>query len=195
MKKNSKICPICNEGNLCVKEEREEFQYKGKTFYIENFPVLACESCGEKFLNESKMKPIEKEIKKQHKIIDNLLSSEEIKEIRHLLGLSKKDLSNLLGGGEKGFSRYENGSINQSKSMDNLLRLLKQYPYLLDCLGKNNQPMKKHEYKWIPNQFYKAKTWLQENLLGIETQENNKRIVVPFSLKGSSYDEENRLPV
>lgn len=195
MKETKQTCPICEEGYLYEEEIKRNFQYKGKTFSIENCPALVCKACGESFLNEPKMKPIEKEIKKQHRIIDNLLSSEEVKNIRRHLGLSKKDLSNLLGGGEKGFSRYENGSINQSKAMDNLLRLLKQYPCLLDCLGKNNQPMKKHEYKWIPNQFYKAKTWLQENLLGIETQENNKRIVVPFSLKGSSYDEENRLPV
>lgn len=195
MKKNNKSCPICNEEKLCAKEEREEFQYKGETFYIEKFPVLACASCGETFLNESKMKPIEKEIKRQHKIIDNLLSSEEIKKIRNLLGLSQKELSEVLGGGAKGFSRYENGSINQSKSMDNLLRLLKQYPYLLSCLGEYKQPIKKHEYKWVPSQWHKAQTWLKENLFGIETQEVNNRIVVPFSLKGSSYDEENRLPV
>lgn len=53
-----------------------------------------------------------------------LLTSQEIKEIRLLRNLSQRELSLMLGLGEKTITRYENGAI-QDRAYDILLRLIK----------------------------------------------------------------------
>lgn len=53
-----------------------------------------------------------------------LLTSQEIKEIRLLRNLSQRELSLMLGLGEKTITRYENGAI-QDRAYDILLRLVK----------------------------------------------------------------------
>ena len=43
-------------------------------------------------------------------------------------------MATVLGGGLKGFVRYENGQVVQSRSMDNLLRILDRFPESLAVL-------------------------------------------------------------
>ena len=50
------------------------------------------------------------------------------------LHLTQEQMATALGGGLKGFARYENGQIIQSRAMDNLLRILDQFPENLDVL-------------------------------------------------------------
>ena len=66
--------------------------------------------------------------------MDGLLTSQEIKKIRKSLGFTQEVLGELLGGGEKSFARYENGHVTQSRAMDNLLRILNDYPFVLKAL-------------------------------------------------------------
>ena len=52
----------------------------------------------------------------------------DIKSIRKKLGLNLAEMAEKLGVGPKTFTRYENLKVRQSKAMDNLLRVLDEYP-------------------------------------------------------------------
>ena len=56
------------------------------------------------------------------------------------LHLTQEQMATVLGGGLKGFARYENGQIIQSRAMDNLLRILDQFPESLDVLPGAPRP-------------------------------------------------------
>ena len=40
-------------------------------------------------------------------------------------GYTQEEFGNILGGGKKAFARYENGTITQSRAMDNQLKMLR----------------------------------------------------------------------
>lgn len=68
----------------------------------------------------------------------NLLTSNEIIEIRERYGLSQIDLARLLGWGEATISRYESKAI-QDEAYDNMLRIIKDNPLkTLEFLDKNS---------------------------------------------------------
>ena len=66
--------------------------------------------------------------------VDGLLTGADIKRMRRKLHLTQEQMAQVLGGGLKGFARYENGQVIQSRAMDNLLRILDRFPESLDAL-------------------------------------------------------------
>ncbi len=70
------------------------------------------------------------------------LSPEDVRRIRLSLGLSQAEAGELLGGGPRAFTKYENGNIKPSASVSNLLRLLDAKPEAASTLlGRNLAPM------------------------------------------------------
>jgi len=129
-----KICPICGAGELKKHITNEEFEYKGRTISIPNYIAYSCNVCEESIVDDSTLKLSGRILKKFKREVDGLLSVKEIKRIRESLGFTQELLSEILGGGLKGFARYESGQITQSKAMDNLLRILDKYPYALSAI-------------------------------------------------------------
>lgn len=138
--KNDK-CPICGEGNLVRNVIEESFEYKGQEIVIPDYVVFHCENCEESIVESNTLKTSEKIIRDFHRHVDGLLTSDEIKKIRKSFGFTQEVFGNLLGGGAKGFARYETGKVTQSKAMDNLLRILDAHPVVLEILT----PMKDTE--------------------------------------------------
>lgn len=64
-----------------------------------------------------------------------LLTAEEIREARTVLGLTQADLAGLLGCAAESVSRWENAAILQSRTYDRLLRLVFQMPTVRQLLG------------------------------------------------------------
>ena len=60
--------------------------------------------------------------------------AEEIRRIRHKLGLSQVAAARLTGGGHNAFSRYERGEAAPLPAVVNLFRLLDKHPELLKDL-------------------------------------------------------------
>lgn len=149
MEQKTIICPLC-EGIMQEKEIVKKFVYKDEEFLIKKFPVLECDECSESFINEKKMRPVEIQVKAEQKKIDELLAAPLIRQIRRNLGKTQKELSVLLGGGEKGFARYEKGAVAQSKPMDNLLRLISWFPGLLTYFEhpESEEHLEKHVFGW-----------------------------------------------
>ncbi len=60
--------------------------------------------------------------------LDVVRSPASIKALREKLGLTQREASDLLGGGPNSFQKYENGTVEISQAMLNLLRLLANDP-------------------------------------------------------------------
>ena len=63
------------------------------------------------------------------------ISPKDIRRIRELLGLSQAEAGELLGGGPRAFTKYENGAIKPAASVVNLLRVLEANPGALATLS------------------------------------------------------------
>ena len=67
---------------------------------------------------------------------------EEIRALRKQLGLTQAEAGELLGGGPRAFSKYENGTVKPAASVINLLRLLERNPSAIAELnGGRARPM------------------------------------------------------
>jgi len=129
-----KNCAVCNSSNLASKAIDKVFTYEGLEAIVPGYQVVECIDCGEQFTDPSSDKVAEPFIRDLHRRAENLLTSDQIKLIREACGFTQEDLSRLLGGGLKALARYENGSVTQSRSMDNLLRILWDHPDVIPSL-------------------------------------------------------------
>lgn len=126
------LCPKCGS-HLIKYVEREEVESKGtKTIERENV-WYKCDKCEIKIgLDEAKdPHKVKKRLQLSAK---GFLTDVDIKRIRKKLGLNQKEMDEKLGVGEKTFTRYENLSVRQSRAMDNLLRILDEYPEAIKVL-------------------------------------------------------------
>jgi HTH-type transcriptional regulator/antitoxin MqsA len=137
--KTGEQCPLC-VGKLKEVSVAETFNYKGKELEYPNYIVHECDKCGEQFVGNATMKASAKKLRDFYREVDGLLTAIQIKEIRMRLGLNQVAASELLGGGAKGFARYENCDVVQSAAMDNLLRVLDASPELLKVIEDKNKP-------------------------------------------------------
>jgi len=117
-------CPMCGDNTL--EEKYGEYRFDpppnvpGGTIVIPNATWLACSHCGEEILSHDLDKAIDLEATRRQ----GLLVPEEIRQVRQRTGLSAVEMAQLLGVGEKTYTRWENGRSIQNKSNDTLIRLL-----------------------------------------------------------------------
>jgi HTH-type transcriptional regulator/antitoxin MqsA len=121
-------CPVCGQGYMYKKFKQEQFEYKGQTLTLDNYPVYVCDSCEEEFVSAEDAKKFDKELTDFHREVDGLLKPDEIRAVRESLGYNQTAFARLLKVGEKNFARYETGISPQSRYLDWLIRILKEYP-------------------------------------------------------------------
>lgn len=136
-----KRCPVCEVGILTVKREDVEFSYHDSTMILAQQDILYCQTCGESFLPPHTAREREKILTDARRKVDGLLTSEEIKAIRQQFRMTQTEFAHLLRVGKKTFARYENGQITQSYAMDDLLRILRDYPETIGVI----RPLLVHE--------------------------------------------------
>ena len=134
MYKKGDACPLCGGGDLSEKVVEENFSYKGHSLVVTDYRVLECSACGEAVVEKDSARRAEKLLRDLGRQVDGLLIAADIKRIRRKLHLTQEQMATVLGGGLKGFARYENGQVVQSRSMDNLLRILDRFPESLAVL-------------------------------------------------------------
>ncbi len=134
MYKQGDSCPLCGGGNLFEKVVEEHFSYKGHALTVPDYRILECAACGEAVVDKESARRAEKLLRDFGRQVDGLLMAVEIKRIRRKLHLTQEQMATILGGGLKGFARYENGQVVQSRAMDNLLRILDRFPESLGAL-------------------------------------------------------------
>lgn len=131
---NTIECPICGYKEMAKRIITEEFEYKGQILEIDDYVIFECPECEESIVDKGTLKSSGKIIRDFHREVDGLLTSPQIKKIRTSLGFKQTDFGILLGGGEKSFARYESCAVTQSRPMDNLLRVLDEFPTGLKVL-------------------------------------------------------------
>jgi putative zinc finger/helix-turn-helix YgiT family protein len=134
------FCPNCEKETQQVFEKKtENVDVRGESIPVE-FEYFHCDQCHESYeIQRPDYDPLEVAYR-EYRERRGLLQPEKIKELRKELGLSQKAFSNLLGVGIATLNRYENGAL-QSEAHDqvirltvqpeNLIRILKEKPYLL----------------------------------------------------------------
>ena len=136
------ICSICGKGPFKKEVIEETFSYKGETITIPDYIVYKCDLCNEAIVDKQTLKTSGKLLKNFKCKVDGLLTGEEIREIRKKVGFTQEQMSEILGGGLKGFARYEAGQICQSKAMDNLLRVLDRFPQVVHFIQETSNRSK-----------------------------------------------------
>lgn len=127
------FCPHCEkERELTASRRVVEYEVRGERIEVQ-VPHLSCSVCGEKFEPPDEAHdPLEAaydEYRRRHKLIQ----PDDIREFRHSIGLTQKELSRLLGWGAVTLSRYENGAL-QDDAHDKALRLAMHPESLLRLL-------------------------------------------------------------
>ena len=94
-----------------------------------------------------------------------LLLPQELKALRERLGLTQKEISEVLQIGEKVWSPWENGRLRPSRSMNLLLRALDDGKITVDYLKAVSQPI----LSWKPDAYYMS--FAQDPLFELPTVE------------------------
>ena len=130
-----RICTACGNKSLVHKKGTFHFEVKdrdanpdAREFQIDigNSEWDECEACGERLLSEK----IDEALEKWQYTREGLLTPGKIRNIRLRHKLTQKQISKILGVGEKSYTRWENGLSMQTKAMDNLIRIFDMSPKL-----------------------------------------------------------------
>lgn len=132
---DKEICPICEEGYLEQFIDKNPVEYKGHTTEL-NSHYSVCDTCGCEQTNATQMRNNKRAMLAFKKEVDGLLTGEEIRRIRLLLGITQNEAATIFGGGTVAFSKYENNDVAQSVSMDKLLRVVNEVPEAFHVLAK-----------------------------------------------------------
>ncbi|MDQ7051030.1 MAG: type II toxin-antitoxin system MqsA family antitoxin [Enterobacterales bacterium] len=130
----NELCPVCGEGRLSEQAGQNSVQYKGVE---ENIPLYfsVCDYCEMEQGDAIQTRQNKREMIAFKKRIDGLLSGNEIKKFRNVYGVTQAEVSEILGGGPVAFSKYEKNDVSQSGSMDNLIRVCKEFPEVFEWLA------------------------------------------------------------
>ena len=115
-------CTACDSETTLVTERRAT-TFGKRTVSVDD-EWLHCSSCGEDFYTTEQADQLHSRVINQIRVEDGLLSPQAIKNIRINLGLTQRELEQLIGTGEKTCVRWESGRVCQSVAADRVLRLL-----------------------------------------------------------------------
>ena len=132
---NKTICQICGEGRLEELIDKNTVEYKKHTTELNSY-YSVCDSCGCEQASATQMRQNKRAMLAFKKEVDGLLTGEEIRKIRMLLGITQNEAATIFGGGSVAFSKYENNDIIQSASMDKLLRVANEVPEVFHVLAR-----------------------------------------------------------
>ena len=129
-------CPLCGNGILedtvldysTTVKEGDHYKH----IVINKLPVEQCPNCKEVFLPKESLE----KVRSERHTVRELLTPDELKNLRKSLNLTQTGMSELLGVGKKSYLRWENGTCLQSKSMDKYIRLLSASPENVNFLKK-----------------------------------------------------------
>lgn len=122
------ICEICNAPSAVEITKRKETKYKHVPIVLDDVSVFHCNECGEEYFSPDQLEEFSARSQIAWRRKMDLLSPEEIVEIRKKHELKQDDLEELIGAGQKVVTRWERGEVLQPKPVDLLLRLIKDFP-------------------------------------------------------------------
>ena len=129
-------CPYCG---AMTRPSRApiRFPINGEMLSVPHVPHLECPKCHESMLDLAQTRLLTEGAVALYRRRHQLLSGEEIREIRERFSVSQALLGRLLGLGPNTLSRWESGRHAQTAAMDRLLRLLRDFPGAFEFLRAN----------------------------------------------------------
>lgn len=132
---DDRTCPICGIGALESVDTPIEEQEGGRTYLVRDVVRDHCTACGEEFFSAGQVDVIARIAISAARADLGRLSSDEIHQLRHDLGLTQAELESQLGVGSGTVGRWERGTVLQGATADRLMRVLWAHPELLPELG------------------------------------------------------------
>ena len=102
-----------------------------------------CTSCKERIISFD----LEQQLENVRRERLGFLTPEEMRTIRNRSGLTQIEMAQLLGLGDKTYTRWESGKSLQNKSSDNLIRLFAQHSDLFAKLDAQRSVHRKDQIK------------------------------------------------
>ena len=149
-------CPNCDKKDgLSLIRETEEFNVRGEIIPVE-VEYYRCEECGEEMMQlRADDDPLDKAYR-EYRRRKGMAQPEDIHEFRQKLGLTQKELSELLGIGVASLSRYENGAL-QEQAHDQILRFGMDTTNLLKLLEERPDVLRENKRKELIQQIKEGK--------------------------------------
>jgi len=130
-------CPVCGENRLRVREGATDIEIDGGVRVKVRSQSHECEACGSNMALSEDMRANARYVREATKAHRRMLTGTEVRSLRKRLGLSQDEAARLFGGGPVAFSKYENDEIVQSESMDRLLWIVGEFPWLVGCIAEH----------------------------------------------------------
>lgn len=128
------ICDDCEVGSLRPSTYADDFMHRGGTIHVTGLESYLCDQCGADPVFADQARRNHCKINDARRLADGMLTGAQVREIRSNIGLTQAAAGELIGGGPMAFSKYERGEVIQSAVMDNFLRVLAVYPFVVDTL-------------------------------------------------------------
>jgi len=130
-----KFCSVCEDyRETKIKTAQETFNVRGVDIEV-CVSVEVCVSCGENLASDAEDQKILNSVNSEYRKRTNLLTPEEIKQIRSRYNLSQRCFALLLGMSEATINRYENGAL-QDRTHDTAIRACEEPRFVRDLLER-----------------------------------------------------------
>ena len=129
-------CVYCDNKMLEIREART-LNVAGRSVTVEH-ELLYCRHCDEELMLPEQVDAVLRRASSMIREEEGLLDSSEIVDLRTRLGLSQANFEKLLGAGPKTAVRWEKGTVFQSKTVDNLMRVMREIPEATQWLATRN---------------------------------------------------------
>lgn len=136
MNSQPKQCHACLANALSLKTYSRVVEHHGKTGAIRQ-SKWECSNCHIALFDDACAKDNRRAWIAFQKHVDGVPTGVEIKALRNKLGLTSEAAGNILGGGPKAFSKYENEEIIPQGAMRTLLALLIKFPHVMALIQQS----------------------------------------------------------
>lgn len=136
---NDKKCPVCESETLIQIEENVPLK-AGDVQREMIMHATECASCGCSFYTPEQERFNKRQRLAFRKLVEGLLTGEQIRAIRQRHGLTQKQAAGIFGGGPVAFAKYEADDVAQSQAMDRLIRVFDQVPAARAVLMRDVSP-------------------------------------------------------
>jgi putative zinc finger/helix-turn-helix YgiT family protein len=126
------VCSVCGARGVELTQRPLDVGTEQRPVLVDpGFEYGHCTVCGEDLIPAERLDELFREAVAIERARDGLLDSAEIQRLRLELGLTQGRLERLLGLSPKTVTRWESGTVRQSRMADNFMRLLSAHPELV----------------------------------------------------------------
>jgi HTH-type transcriptional regulator/antitoxin MqsA len=128
------VCDICGSRSAQAVRRPFDATYNQIPIHLDEIEMIECSSCGEQVFTPDQARRVSIRTRAAAREKLSLLPAAKILAIRRRYKLSQRQLENILGLGPKTVVRWENDTVLQAASADTLLRVMEEFPAVVNWL-------------------------------------------------------------